>query len=326
MSQVPATSAAVHQERGGRRPRAAVRLDRLSLLLVFVGLPFAGYALLVLWPFAQAAAFSLTSWSGFSPEKPFAGLDNFVTLFHDDLFRKAVRNTLVVVAVLPVVTLVVAYLLAVMITIGGPSHGQVRGLPGAAFYRIVAFFPYITPAVVISIIWAQIYDPSRGLLNGLLTSIGLDQFESFAWLGETKTAMWATLAVVTWAFAGFYMVLLVAAIKGIPTEIFEAARLDGAGRIRTAFSIVPPSIAGTMWTSYIYMGIIALDMFVFVAIFNPSGGPRNSTWLMTQSIYSTAFGTGKFGVACAMGVTLAVMTFMFIGLVSLVRRLAGGSR
>ena len=320
----PARQAAARSIRGGRR--FAVRPDRLSLLLVFVGVPFAGYALLVLWPFGQAAAYSFTGWSGFSPEKPFVGLDNYVALFHDAHFRKAVLNTLTLVVVLPVVGLLVSFVLALLVTIGGPSSGTVRGLRGASFYRTVAFFPYIVPAVVIGIIWAQVYDPDSGVLNALLTGLGLDRFESFAWLGKSSTAMWATVAVVVWAFAGFYMVLFIAAIRGIPHELFEAARLDGAGRLRTAVSIVAPAIAGTIRSSYIYMGIIALDMFVFLAIFNPSGGPKNSTLVITQEIYTTSFREAKFGMACAMGVVLAALTFAFIGLVALVRRLAGGSR
>lgn len=321
---VPAGQAATANGRGGRRK--PVRPDRLLLLLVFVGIPFSGYALLVLWPFGQAAAYSMTSWGGFSTETPFVGLDNYVTLAQDELFRKAVRNTALLVAVLPVATLFLAFVLALLITVGGPSHGAVRGIRGASFYRIIAFFPYIVPAIVIGIIFSQAYDPSSGLINGALTGIGLDRFESFAWLGNPDTAMWATIAVVVWAFAGFYMVLFIAAIRGIPTELFEAARLDGAGRIRTAWSIVVPSISNSLWTGYIYMGIVALDMFVFVAVFNPSGGPEYSTWVVTQSIYDAAFGAhGRFGLACAMGVVLSAMTFVFIGLVALVRRL-GDSR
>ncbi len=330
MSSLPAPAGQVagqapgNRLRGGRRG-GAVRLDRLSLLLVFVGVPFAGYALLVLWPFVQAAGYSLTSWSGFSPEQPFVGLDNYVALARDDLFRKAVTNTLLMLILVPVLTLFIAYVLALMITVGGPSQGQVRGLRGAGFYRIVAFFPYVVPAVVIGIIWSQALDPSTGLLNGALTGLGLERFEAFAWLGKESTAVWAVIAVVTWSFVGFYMVLFIAAIRSIDNEMFEAARLDGAGRIRTAVSIVLPNITGTIWTSYIYMGILALDLFVFLEIFNPDGGPKNSTLVVTQQIYSTAFSQGKFGVACAMGVVLAVMTFLFIGLVALVRRL-GGSR
>ena len=115
------------------------------------------------------------------------------------------------------------------------------------------------------------------MLNGLLTRIGLERFENFAWLGDPRTAMPASMFVIIWSFVGFYMVLFVAAIKGIPAEIYEAARMDGAGRFRTAVSITLPLIRDTVQTAYIYLGILALDAFVYMQALNPSGGPNNST-------------------------------------------------
>lgn len=307
-----------------RRRRRRWTLDRLSLVVVFLGLPFCAYLYLVLSPFVQAAYYSLTSWSGFTPEQAFIGLDNYAFLLHDDLFRQAVGNSLLLLVVVPLVTLTLSFALACLVTFGGPTTGAVRGLASSGFYRVVSFFPYVMPAIVIAIIWSQIYDPSNGLLNGLLTGVGVDSARNFAWLGNPSTAMGATMAVIVWGFVGFYMVLFVAAIKGIPSELFEAARLDGAGRLRTAVSVAVPSIAGSIRTSYIYMGIFALDAFVYLQGLNPNGGPGNSTLVITQQIYTTAFTRGQFGRACAMGVTLALLTFCFVGLVFLVSRLTRG--
>jgi N-acetylglucosamine transport system permease protein len=89
---------------------------------------------------------------------------------------------------------------------------------------VISFFPYVIPAIVIGLIWSQIYDPSAGLLNGILTRLGLEQFTSFAWLGDPRTARWAVMFVIIWGLVGFYMVLFIAAIKGVPAEVFEAAR------------------------------------------------------------------------------------------------------
>ena len=203
-------------------------------------------------------------------------------------------------------------------------RGQTRGLRGSEFYRVVSFFPYVIPAIVIGIMWSRIYDPSAGILNGLLTSIGVDSAASFPWLGDERTAMPATIFVIVWGFVGFYMVLFVAAIKGIPAETFEAARIDGAGRLRTAVSITVPLIRDNVQTAYVYMGILALDAFVYMAALNPGGGPNNSTLVMSQQLLTTAFTKGQFGVACAMGVVLAVITLAFSGLVFTVNRLLGG--
>ncbi|MEO7234697.1 MAG: sugar ABC transporter permease, partial [Lapillicoccus sp.] len=150
------------------------------------------------------------------------------------------------------------------------------------------------------------------------------QFASFAWLGNENTAMPASMFVIVWSFVGFYTVLFVAAIKGVPAEIYEAARLDGSGRIRTIWSITLPLIRDNVQTAYIYLGIAALDAFVYMQALNPFGGPNNSTLVMPQELFNTAFGKGQFGYATAMGVVMAVVTLAFAGLIFGVNRLAGG--
>lgn len=309
---------------GNGRAGRQLTFDRLSFLAVFLGLPVVGYAAFVVSPFVQAVYYSMTNWSGFTPTMGFVGLENYARLMQDQIFLKAMGNSILLVAVLPLVTIVLSLVLASLVTVGGSSHGQVRGLRNSSFYRVVSFFPYVIPAIAIGIMWSQIYDPSNGILNGVLTAVGLEQFTSYPWLGDETTAMLATIFVIVWGFVGFYMVLFVAAIKGIPAEIYEAARLDGVGRFRTAVSLTIPLIRGNVQTAYIYMGIIALDAFVYMQALNPGGGPDNSTLVMSQQLFRTAFGRGQFGLACAMGVVLAVVTLAFAALVFLVNRLTGG--
>ncbi len=298
--------------------------DRVSFLLVFLGVPLAIYVVFVLSPFAQACYYALTDWSGFTSTQNFVGLDNFTRVLTDDIFLKAVKNNIVLALVLPAVTLALSFALATLVTVGGSSKGQVRGLRASGFYRTVSFFPYVIPAIVIAIMWSQIYDPSNGLLNGILTRLGLGGFQSFPWLGDERTAMIATIAVIVWSMVGFYMVLFVAAIKDIPAELFESARIDGAGRFRTAVGITLPLIRDNVQTAWIYLGILALDAFVYMAGLNPGGGPNNATLVMSQQLLTTAFTKGQFGVACAMGVVLAVVTLVFAGAVFVVNRLLGG--
>jgi N-acetylglucosamine transport system permease protein len=319
---VPTTDARPSAPRKGtRRP---LTFDRVSFMLVFLGLPLALFLVFVVWPFIQAIYYSMTDWSGFTPDMNFVGLDNYNALLHDDIFKKAVRNNILLAIVVPFVTVVLSFALATMVTVGGSSHGNVRGLRGSSFYRVISFFPYTVPAIIIGLIWAQMYDPSSGLLNGLLTGIGLDGFDSFPWLGDRRTAMPASMFVIVWGFVGFYMVLFVAAIKGIPAEFYDAARIDGAGRFRIAWSITIPLVRETVQTAYIYLGILALDAFVYMAALNPGGGPENSTLVMPQRLFTTAFTTGKFGLASAMGVVMAIATLLFAAIVFTVNRLTGG--
>jgi N-acetylglucosamine transport system permease protein len=288
------TTATGGQPRPAARQRRMARLDRLSFRAVFLGLPLAIYLIFVIYPFGQALYYSMTDWSGFTPTYNFVGLDNFTKLFHDDTFMLSLR-----------------------------TKGSIRGISGSGFYRVVSFFPYTVPAIVIGLIWAQVYDPSAGILNAFLTKVGFSGFENFAWLGDPRTAMPASMFVIIWSFVGFYTVLFVAAVKGIPAEIYEAARMDGAGRFRTAISITLPLVRDTVQTAYIYLGILALDAFVYMQALNPNGGPNNTTRTMSQELFNTAFRQGQFGYATAMGVVLAVVTLLFAVIVFAINRLTG---
>ncbi|MGN6126448.1 MAG: carbohydrate ABC transporter permease [Humibacter sp.] len=294
-------------------------------MAVFLVLPLAVFLIFVIWPFIQAVYYSLTDWNGFTPNMNFIGFQNFVKLSQDSTFIQAVINCIQLGIIVPLVTIVVALIIASIVTVAGPSKGQIRGVKGSGFYRTVSFFPYCIPAIVIGLIWAEVYDPSAGLLNGFLTAIGLHQFTNFAWLGEVATAMPASMFVIIWGFIGFYTVLFVAAIKSIPAEIYEAVRLDGASRFRTAISITIPSIRDNVQTAYIYLGIAALDSFVYMsALFPNAGGPNNTTLVISQDLFNTAFRKGQFGYATAMGVVLAVITLIFAGIVFGVNRLSKG--
>ena len=294
-----------------------------SFMLAFLLLPLAVYLIFVVSPFVQAFYYSMTDWSGFSRTMNFVGLANYLALPSDPVFMKALYNSIFLVVVLPPLVIVLALTLATLVTVGGSSRGEIKGLSNAGFYRVVSFFPYTVPAIIIGILWAQMYDPSSGLLNGILTALGFDFFKSFAWLGNERTAMGASIFVIAWSLVGFYMVLFVAAIKGIPSEVFEAARVDGAGRFRTAISVTVPMIRDTIRTAYIYIGILALDAFVYMQALNSGGGPANSTIVISQHLLNTAFKKGKFGYATSMGATLAIITLVFAALVFLVFWLTG---
>lgn len=320
------TAAVTAAQAGRRKPsrlgRRRLTFDFVSFLVVFLGLPLAIFLIFVISPFLQALYYGMTNWTGFSATMDFVGFDNYIRLFQDSTFLLAMRNNIVLAIVVPLITIVIALIFASMITVGGPSHGQVRGLKGSSFYRVVSFFPYVIPAIVIAILWNMIYTPSGGLLNGILALFGVTDLP--AWLGDERTAMGATIFVIVWSMVGFYMILFIAAIKGIPAETLEAARIDGAGRFRTVISILLPQIRDNVQTAYIYLGILALDAFVYMAGLNSTGGPGNSTLVMSQYLFRTAFEKGQFGLATAMGVILAVVTLLFAALVIGAFRLIGG--
>lgn len=226
MSAVPATLDAPSPDGSAPRRRVVRRpsASRLVFFAVFLGLPLLIYIVFVVSPFLQAFYYSLTSWRGVSGNAEFIGIDNYVKIVEDPVYRKALFNNLLLMIVLPAVTITLAYVLAVMVTIGGDARGEIKGIKGSNIYRVVSFFPYVLPAVVIGILFAFIYSPNGGLLNGilnlpitLLNLLGADiSLIGLAWLGDRRFAMAAVIAAVVWSLVGFYMVLFVAAIKGSP--------------------------------------------------------------------------------------------------------------
>ncbi|WP_168198051.1 carbohydrate ABC transporter permease [Brachybacterium sp. SGAir0954] len=321
MAAVPTSTtpgAAPARPRGARGALRRLTPARVLFFLIFLGVPLAIYVVFVVSPFLQAFYYSLTDWRGLSRAPQFIGLENYVTLFHDPVFLKALRNNLILLVTLPLITITLAFTLAVLVTVGGDSRGAIRGVPGATVYRVVSFFPYAIPAVVVGILFAFVYSPNGGLLNGLLQAVGLDV--SIGWLGERRFAMAAIIAAVVWSLVGFYMVLFVAAIKSIPSEVVEAARIDGAGRLRLAVQVVLPMVRGNVSTAAVYMGIMALDMFVFVNVMTPTGGTGKSTEVVSRYLYETAFSESRFGLASAMGVVMALLTMAMAVLVLVISR------
>ena len=128
----------------------------MSFFVVFLGVPLTIYLVFVISPFLQALYYSLTDWGGFSMKFKIVGLENYRILFADPLFRRAMLNNVILCVFVPLVAIASALALATMLTVGGSSHGQIRGLRGSGFYRVVSFFPYCVPAVVIGLLWSQL--------------------------------------------------------------------------------------------------------------------------------------------------------------------------
>ena len=298
--------------------RRKLTFDKVSFMAVFLGVPLLIFIVFMLVPYVQSLYYSMTDWGGFSADMDFVGFANFAKLTQDATFLKALRNSAILGATVPTITIVLAFAISYAVTLGGPSIGKPQPLAGSGFYRVITFFPYCVPGIVIGLIWSAIYDPRTGLLNGILTSLGISSAKDFAWLGQQSTAMPASIVVVVWAFVGFYTILFVAAIKGIPGETLEAARIDGAGRLKTAWSVVLPQMTSNIQTAYIYLGLTAMDSFTFLMALNPTGGPDYATLTLSQLLYVTAFKKGQFGYATSIGITFAIMTLIYALIIFLI--------
>jgi N-acetylglucosamine transport system permease protein len=254
----------------------------------------------VLSPYAQAFYLSLTDWTGVAGEASFVGAGNYARLGGDSLFLDAVRNNMLLLLVVPLVTIAGGLFLASMLRSSAARLGPA--------YRIVYFFPQLLSLVVIAVLWSFVYNPNTGLLNSGLRAVGLGSLAR-SWLAEPAFALMAVAAVLIWSSVGFYVVLFGAAIEGIPAELFEAARLDGAGRWATFWRVTLPLVRESVQVAFVYLGIAALDAFAVVQVMTVGpGGPDGATEVIGLSLYRTAFTYGKFGYASAMGVALFFAT------------------
>ncbi len=283
-----------------------MKYGKNRIIFSFLVLPLTLYAIFVVSPYAQAFSISLTSWTGFTAEKPFIGLDNFAKIFDDPVFWKALGHNALLLLVVPLVTIVLGLFFASMLNVGR-SAGKVGGVRGAGFYGRVFFLPHILPIVITAVLWKFLYNPQIGLLNGTLEALGLESLTR-SWLGDPNVALWAIVAVMIWAGVGFYVLLFSAAMQSIPREIYEAAELDGAGRFQTLWRITLPLLRETVQVAWVYLGIHALDAFALVMVMTPGGGPDNSTSVLAEYLYRSAFTDGRFGYATAIGVTLCLLS------------------
>jgi N-acetylglucosamine transport system permease protein len=286
----------------------------------FLILPVGLYVFYVVWPFAQAAGYSLTNWGGYSDKQDFVGLENYVRLFKDELVGMAFWHNVFFLVALPLITIALALFLAFLLNVGGRGNrAGIRGVFGSGLYKIIFFFPQVLSLVIIAIMWKQIYRADdQGLINGLLMSVGLVDkdnpipfiFDPEPFLG-VPAVLWWLLLIAVWSGTGFYMVLFSAAMQSIPKDIYEAALLDGASRVHTFFRVTLPLLRDTVSVAWIYLGFIALDMYALVYIMTPSqGGPNHTSEIFASVLNFTAFNKGQYGYACAMGVALAIFAIL----------------
>lgn len=236
------------------------------------------------------------------PGKPsvFVGFDNYLSVFlKDDIFLRAVKNTLTWACVSPVLEITLALLLALALY---------AKIPGARIFRIAWFTPVLMSYVVVGIIWIWIYNYDWGAINVLLRSIGLGKWAR-AWLGDPKTALWALIFVTTWMWTGFNMVVLLAALHSLPPEVLEAGELDNCGWFKKLWFIVIPMIRPTILNLIVLSFVGKMKVFDLVWI-TTKGGPLWRTETVATYVYKRAFEWSTFDLGYAS--TIASIWFFII--------------
>jgi raffinose/stachyose/melibiose transport system permease protein len=288
--------------RGGRRARRSRpgfgRRPWLGLAYLAPGLAL--YVFVVLVPAGQGVWLSLFHWNGVTAAT-WAGLSNYTGFFRDPTLRAAVTHTVFFVAFFSILPIALGLLSAAL-----SSHKSVRG---AGIFRAVIFLPQVVTPAVIAVVWQRIYEPG-GPVNDLLRLIGLARLAR-PWLGDYTWALPAIGLAGTWAAFGLCMVMFLAGMQAIPSELYDAVRVDGAGPIREFFTVTLPSLRGPLSVVLTLTMVAAIRVFDIIWL-TTRGGPGISTISPTIVLYQRAFANPDIGSAAAIGVVLAAASLVVV--------------
>ena len=264
-------------------------LPALILFIVFMVVP----TINVFW-------MSLFKWGGLSSNKKFVGLSNFTILFKDSNFIKSFQNTLFLLVIVTIITMILAIASAAVLTR--------KDIKFKNFFRVVFYFPNILSVVVISAIFSAILDPERGIINSSLSTLGLDSLKRM-WLGDQQVVIWCIAFAMIWQAVGYYMVMYMASMSSIPDSLYEAADLEGATKMQQFFNITLPLIWNVIRTTLTFFIISTINLsFLFVKVMT-SGGPDGSSEVFLSYMYKQAYSNSSYGYGMAIGVIIFIFSF-----------------
>ena len=293
----------------GQRVQRRHRVVRKKVVPWLFALPTLAINLVViLGPSISAGYYSLTEWSGVGAAE-FVGLDNYRRLFTEDRsFHRAFLNNviyLIIFLTLPMVmSLVAASLLA-----------PIRR--ASMVYRIGLFIPYVLPSVITAFIWTSLMDPGRGL-GSQLARIGIPWFDQ-PFLGRSSTALPSIAFIDNWHWWGFLMVLFLAGMQGIPADLSEAARIDGASRWQEFRDVTLPGIRPTIVFMILMTSIGAFLVFDYIWILT-QGGPAGASEVLATLVFKAAFNNFEAGYAAAIGLVMSLLAGAIISVFVFLRR------
>ncbi|MET9255348.1 carbohydrate ABC transporter permease [Streptomyces sp. NPDC048182] len=261
-----------------------------------------GLAVFYLWPVVQTLYYSLTEWGAFGGTT-WIGLDNYRTLVSDTEFWQALTNTLVY-TVLVLLGIPLSLLLAALLNL--------KGMRGAGVYRTLYFLPVVTMPAAVAVVWRWLYNGDVGILDQALSAVGLD---GTYWVSDPATVRLAVAAVGVWMTVGYNMILLLAGLQGIPQDYYEAASLDGAGRVRQFFSVTLPLLSPTLFFTTVLSVIQSLQVFDLIYLIlgaNTNVGLTNPAYSQGQTVVMLFFQKSFFDNQRGYGAAIVSVLFVLI--------------
>jgi multiple sugar transport system permease protein len=303
MTQIDESTAVIRRRRFSKRRARAGRM--------FVAPNLTAVAVFMLFPLGFSLYMSVQNWDLFRPAK-FVGLANYRSLGDDPLFEIALRNTVVYTVGTVVPTVLVS------LAVAGVLNHKIKGIN---IFRTVIFLPLAMSSVVMAVVWQFVFNTNNGLLNIMLGWIGLGPVP---WLNDPKWAMLSLCTVSVWRSVPFATVILLAAMQGVPDNLYEAAKLDGAGEVRQFVSITVPLIRAAVSFVVVISIIHAFQAFDLVYVLTGgNGGPETATYVLGIMLFQHAFSFLEFGYAAALAwVIFAILLVLTVVQLRLGRRRA----
>jgi ABC-type sugar transport system permease subunit len=276
-----------------RRPASKRRHSWVPYLWILPAVAL--YAVFKLLPMIAGVYLAMLKWDGIeAPE--FIGLRNFERILSDEVIGLALWHNVLYALGTVAGKIVLSLLLALLLN---------QALRGRTFYRTALFLPVVMSFVVVGILWSWLFSTQFGLINALLTNLGLGVL-AHDWLGDPASALWALMVVDIWKWYGFHMVIFLAGLQTIPQELYEAAHIDGASRSQQFAHITLPLLQPVMLVNVTLALMGAFNVFDIPYIMT-EGGPANSTIVMALHIYIRGFKFYQFGYAAALSYVLLVL-------------------
>jgi multiple sugar transport system permease protein len=291
-------------QQAGRAPKTRqgeqswwMRNQRRLMPYIFIAPNMLVFTVFLFVPMVFAIYMSLNDWSLI--EAPtFIGLGNYLEMAQDPQFWQSLWNTLLYTLGTVPTSIAIGLLVAI---------GLNRKLPARGLLRSIFFVPVVISMVAVALVGAWIFDDSYGVINNALLALGLD---AVPWLSSQKYAMFTLIVATMWVRIGFNMVVYLAALQGIPPELYEAAQMDGASGWRQFWNITRPLLGPTTFLLVILNVIYSIHVFDLIYVMT-AGGPGFSTTVLVMYVYQAAFENLQMGYASAMGVVLFLLLLAF---------------
>lgn len=269
---------------------------RIGIILLFVLPALLFYGTFNVVGIVRTFFYSFMDWKGISASRTFIGLGNYIELLSDSFFWNAMKNNVMLVIVSIGIQLPGALLLALLIN---------QELKGVRFFRTVFFIPMLLSTVATGIMWILFYDPYFGLMAGLMQKLG---FTSIAFL-EGDSAMASILFVICWQFIPFYMIILKAGLTNVPSDIYEAAKIDGADSYQCFWKVTLPLLMPTLRSAAVLQLVGSLKYFDLFYVMM-GGAPNKNTELMATYMYKKGFTEFRMGYASTIAASMFILCFV----------------